>query len=330
MKKKILVIINKNINSGPNTVARGAVIGDSVDSNECIIDEHILRDKNESLCSSFIRLYKKVKINDYDILHSHCLLPDIFSSSVSFLLGRKHISTVHNIPNEDYIFRYGRLKGFTMYLLHLFFLTMMSDKLICISNTVMNSLPLLLRNKSLVIHNFVDNKFFQSSCTEQIELFYCGHFSALKDPSFIINNISSYDINFKFTLFGDGDLLDYCKGLVVDDSRFDFRGRCEDNYLSYKREGIFIHSSNTEGFCLAVAEALASNMKVVVPNIEVFNEFKNTLGFSNIYIYERGSSSSFNDTLNQALNSKFIQPNNIDYLRLYRFKKELYKLYALT
>ena len=326
MKKKILVIINKDVNSGPNIIARG-ITKNSNDQSGFTIDEHILRRQGESLFKSLKRLFNRVKNNKYSILHSHCLFPDIFSSLVAFMFGVKHLSTIHNIPKEDYLLRYGNYKGFIIYMMHIFFLFLLTSKLICISDAVKSSLPVFLRRKSVVIYNFVDEKYFTNLISENINLFYCGHFSKLKDPSFIISNVSVSDGDFKFMLFGDGELLEPCKDLVSNDNRFNFKGRSALNYLSYTREGILIHSSNTEGFCLAVAEALAANMKVLVPNIDVFIEFKDKLKLSNIYIYEKGSSSSFKNELNRALNSEFINQNNIDYLKISRFKNEIFKLY---
>ncbi|PMO17535.1 glycosyltransferase family 4 protein [Vibrio sp. 10N.222.54.B6] len=317
-KKKVLIVVNRNVRTGPNTIARG-MLGYDESSDEFSIEEHCFRNNQENLISSIKRLYKKVFSGGFSIVHTHSLLADAICALLSIFGGFEHIATVHNVASEDYILRYGRAKGIALVCVHYFIFLSPNTRLVCISHTVFSNLPKLLRNKSFVIHNFVADEFFNLSVGVENRLFYCGHFSALKDPTFLIENVKKLDLDFDFELFGDGELLSDCKALVRNDSRFIFNGRSNEVYKYYQEGGLLIHTSNSEGFCLAVAEALASNMKVLVPDLEIFREFSNELKFVNIFFYKHGNKESFSDSLNLAVNTKLLAPRNLGYLKRKRF-----------
>lgn len=322
--KKVLVVINKDINSGPNFIAKG-VISDEYDS----LFLHVFREKGLCLLSCFINLLRRIRLKPYNIVHSHSFYPDLFSGLASLLNFRlKHISTIHNLPNEDYIIRYGKIKGYILLLSHYFIYIFLTNKVICISKSVQDSLPYVIRRKSIVIYNYISEDFKPTKdYSENNKIFYCGHFSKLKKPDFIIKNVMHSDFDFIFRLFGEGELKEKCQKMVENDSRFIFEGRRNDVSKFYYSGSLLIHSSNTEGFCLSVVEALASNMKVLVPNLSVFLEMKYDLGLRNIFIYEQGNSASFKSNLNEAIKSSVVVDDKVKYFYVSRFKSEHYKIY---
>lgn len=325
-KNKVLVILNRDKQSGPNSIAEG-MLSTCYPINDVQIKKHVFRNSNESLVSSILRLVKSLKFGHFSIVHTHSFVTDIICSVLAFIFSFSHVITVHNIPREDYLFRYGKFKGSILVFFHTFFMSLKCSRLVCISNTVRNELPHKLKKKSIVIHNFVSDPFFNKNHGEYKKLFYCGHFSKLKDPTFLIDSLKNSKLNFEFELFGDGELLNPCRELVEHDRRFNFHGRTTEIAKYYQYNGILIHSSNTEGFCLAVAEALASNMKVLVPDLKIFYEFKDDLHFSNIYIYKSGNVSSFEKAFSNAFSSTLVPPSNVEYLRHERFFMEHIKLY---
>lgn len=223
--------------------------------------------------------------NGYDIIHSHCFFPDLVNS-LSGVHNTK-VSTIHNIPHEDYLIRYGKIKGLILLRLHMLILYGMNAN-ICISHVVKNSLPSGLRKE--VIYNPVRDWFVSGAKKSKYTIVYCGHFSELKNPVSIINALKIVDLDFDFIALGDGKMLDSCKNLVNNDSRFSFMGRVDNVHDYFETSHCLIHFSKTEGFCLSAVEALVSDMYVITNDLPVFSEISSLLPEKRIHILNNASS----------------------------------------
>ena len=336
---KIVYILNKSVLSGPNIVAltnaeqlnrMGHDVSVLFVKSGTSLHEHfpflesirvVSLDKS-NLFARFKKLRDEISKLRPDIIHSHCFIPDLLNIGLKLLSPSKmvkHITTVHNIPAEDYCIRYGLFKGRLLLSVHEFLISSF-DKVICISETVQGNLK---TNNTHVIYNPVRYSFFDSSKEyhSNLVIAYCGHFSRLKNPMKIIMHLMNSNVDFKFLGIGDGPLLLECKKIVETDKRFTFTGRVEDVHNYYKKANCLIHFSQTEGFCLSVAEALASEMYVITNDVPVFSELKNKLHAESIYILNNLEQSSIDNAL-ENINNKILE----DKVQLKRIAKSTYDL----
>lgn len=296
---KILIILNKNEVTGPNIVAINTAKALAKKGNNIFVV--FLRKANNSkqsndipntvtvkqLDGGMIKVYFSLKevINSFkpDVIHSHCLLPDFYNAISARKLAR--VNTIHNIASEDYSLRYGSLKGSLLYFLHLL-INNLINRNICVSKTVCKRTFRFTSNNKRVIYNSVDKVFYNDSSAPKqiITIVYCGHFSNLKNPLSIINALLNINVPFKFMGLGDGEQLDECINLTKTDKRFEFFGRVTNVHEYLNKSHCLIHFSKTEGFCLAIAEALVSRMSVISNDLPVIREFKNSFSADNIYI----------------------------------------------
>ncbi|MBW5826397.1 glycosyltransferase family 4 protein [Yersinia kristensenii] len=284
----VCYILNKSVISGPNIVALSNVrllheLGvnvsviflkgdDSIFEKFKCLSEIKCYFINKGIVASFFCIRRILSDNQFDVIHSHCFFPDLFNRIISFSSSTKKVTTVHNIPSEDYIIRYGMLKGRFLLLSHLLIMKGM-DLNICVSNSVNHSLP--KRLKKTVIYNPVRDCFGASEKKDKkFTVIYCGHFSRLKNPLSIIESLRRFDFDFKFVGLGDGETLSECKNIVKDDDRFVFAGRVDNVHDYFAVAHCLIHLSQTEGFCLSVAEALVSGMYTIVNELPIFKEMK--------------------------------------------------------
>lgn len=301
---KILVILNKNELTGPNVVAANTIKALADLGHELLViflrrsgkaklpldncNNVRVKQLDVGYVKKVLEIRKVIKNFEPSVVHSHCFVPDLYNSIAAN--GIAKVNTIHNIPSEDYILRYGKFKGWLLYFLH----TLINNSLdnnICVSETVCKKTFRLSQAGKSVIYNSVSDEFYKYvyEPVQEIILVYCGHFSAIKNPILIVQALLKVNVPFKFYGLGDGEQLDKCIDLTKDDERFVFYGRVNNVYKYLHKSHCLIHFSQTEGFCLAVAEALVSRMSIISNDLPVVREFKEKFNANNIYICnERG------------------------------------------
>ncbi len=292
---KVCYMLNKSIVSGPNIVALSNIkslceLGVDVSVIFLKGDKSIFKFApflselqcffiNKNFFQSFFMIRDILSKNKIDVVHSHCFFPDLFNMLIP--VPSKKITTIHNIPSEDYLIRYGVFKGRVLLFAHLFIMKRMNVN-VCVSNTVSHSLP-LSGDKKNIIYNPVRECFFSNqNKNDKFTIVYCGHFSRLKNPFSIIELVKSFDFDFEFVGLGDGETLVECKRLVANDKRFIFPGRVHNVEDYFSSAHCLVHFSKTEGFCLSVAEALVSDMYVIVNELPIFKEVSDLLSENRI------------------------------------------------
>lgn len=311
---KVCYILNKSIVSGPNIVALSNIkslcdLGIEVSVVFLKGDKSIFKFApflsrlqcyfiNEGFLRSLFIISAVLSKNKIDVVHSHCFFPDLLNILIPF--SGKKITTIHNIPSEDYLIRYGKLKGRALLFAHLLIMKRMNVN-VCVSNTVSYSLP-LNEVKKKVIYNPVRECFFSNhEKNDKFTIVYCGHFSRLKNPFSIIKLVKSFEFDFEFVGLGDGETLVECKELVANDKRFIFPGRVHNVEDYFSSAHCLVHFSKTEGFCLSVAEALVSDMYVIVNELPIFKEISDLLSENRILSVD--SNHSLHDRLLYVLRS---------------------------
>lgn len=280
---KICYILNRSIVSGPNIVALSNLEkihefgnnvhliflkgNNSIENSYPFLKNIKVTYINKSLLGCILTVRQYIQHWNFDIVHSHCFYPDLINIMTGF--HKVKLSTIHNVPCEDYLIRYGNLKGWLLLKIHLLLLRHIQMN-ICISNVVKMSLPDKL--KKHVIYNPVRSIFRPKEKNSRLTILYCGHLSYLKNPLSIIKSLKNLDLDFDFIALGEGEMLHNCKELVNEDPRFSFLGRVENVHDYFSTAHCLIHFSQTEGFCLSVAEALVSGMHVITNDLPIFAE----------------------------------------------------------
>lgn len=241
--------------------------------------EGFLKGKSRLLC-----LIDKVKP---DLIHSQGARADIVTSKLRVNVAK--LCTIHNFPQEDYIFSYGKIKGSLLLKEHLKAFRKI-DCCVCISKPVeVNMHSRFSLYNTCVIKNGIDNDCFYSvSRKKKVELreeldlpvsseiwVSAGHLSKLKDPVFLINFwLKSFknDMRKVLVLVGDGPLFDYCVGLSSGSKNIVFAGRVSDVSIYLQASDFYITASRSEGFSLSLAEALFCQLRVVSSRIGAHEE----------------------------------------------------------
>ncbi|NMP30449.1 glycosyltransferase family 4 protein [Thalassotalea sp. M1531] len=220
---------------------------------------------------SLIKLHHYIRKHNIDVLHSHCLLADIVAPWLTLFYRTKTISTVHCSLKDNYKNEYSFPKGPIYYCLHQFSLALFNS-VTYVSTSISN------KSNANIIYNGVQarNISFKSSAANTINLIYAGRLISSKNIAWLVDSVrwlnSNSPFNFKLHLFGDGDLYDS----VSQNNNTDIitYGFVNDYQSLVPENSIFINPSLFEGMPMAVIEALAANLPVVLSDIEPHQEIK--------------------------------------------------------
>lgn len=233
----------------------------------------------------FVKLKSLRSIINYilpDIIHSHGFYPDVFLSFTSG--GFKKLTTIHNIIYQDYSSRYG-LKGYLFSLIHYIFLKYGKiDKIIGCSYDVEKSLKKIIKSQNIYhVYNGVNINEFDCIDSENkrkirkvnlnldcdVLIAFCGGVERVKKvPELVdlyINKLEGF--NFKFIIIGDGPELIK----IEENEKIIKLGRIKNPAFYLKLADIVVSNSSSEGYPMAVLEALASGCKVFLSEIPPHN-----------------------------------------------------------
>jgi glycosyltransferase involved in cell wall biosynthesis len=315
---KILYLLPLLKNTGPANVVVSLVNGMKSTNNKIIICtflgvednyEDVFSNSNVSIIKlngfnfkSLISLWKLVKKEKVDVLHSHGLLPDIASTVVSLFSNTKSISTVHCNLSDNYKNEYQFPKGFIYFYLHNIALLFIK-KIIYVSQSIAPS------KQSTVIYNGVKIRENKTRPSNTINLIYAGRLIPSKNISFLFDCLVHINKNsvqpFVLHIYGDGELL---SSLIKKESpQVLFYGFVE-NYLDNVPENsIMINPSLFEGMPMAVLEALSCNVPVALSSIPPHLEISKKIS-SGIALFENTV-----ESFQLAIQGLLTKDNKIDF-----------------
>lgn len=226
-------------------------------------------------------LNKVVVEKKIDIIHTHGLRADGVLRKVKNV---KKISTLHNFPRDDYVMKFGKIKGCFMAYLHLKSIRKNENNISC-----SKSLSKIFKFKEGLdfeyIQNGVDQENFKkndmiSKKDMRIKLglplesnlyLSVGSLIPRKNPFELIEAFKDDTlINEKIIFLGEGKLMGECKELSSDNMIF--KGNV-DNVKDYLiASDFFLSSSLSEGLPNTVLEALALEVPCVLSDIEAHKE----------------------------------------------------------
>jgi glycosyltransferase involved in cell wall biosynthesis len=227
-------------------------------------------------------LVTHIKGEKIDLIHSHLLDMNFYSSIAAKFTGTPHISTEHGDVHH-----FSKRMDFKTRL-KIKILAKFSNKLVFVSNFTKRQflkIANLPEEKTSIIYNGIDIDEYQKPIDKNKKKGEIG----IKEDEFVIGNIANlYPVkgqiyllraakkvlkeipNTKFLIIGRGELENELKreaqnlGIV---SYVKFLGFREDVKELYKIMDVFVLSSLTEGLPLSLIEAMASKVPVVATDV---------------------------------------------------------------
>lgn len=243
-----------------------------------------------------------MKAGQFDILHTHGLIPDVLSSRVTNI--RKKIATIHNNLFEDYFTTYGFIKSRIFIALHLYALRKL-DKCVCCSKSVYLVLKQKLNNTTFIRNGIKEATTLSIIKRGELEIpqgatifLYSGGLNKRKNIVWLIEEFVKYHSEAEYLLvLGNGKDENICRQKSDDHVRI--LGFQTDPIAYMNLADIYVSASTAEGFSISVLEALSCGLGLFLSAIpshcEVFEID------TKIYLGERFelSSKSFKSMLEQ-------------------------------
>lgn len=213
-----------------------------------------------------------------DIIHVHLFPSQLYVTIISTLLNLKAylVTTEHNTHNSRRGTFYGRLIDKFSYNYYI--------KIICISlgssEHLLRSQP-QLNEKIVVIYNGIETKRYSLSSIpfpkgKTPVILSVGRLVIQKNHETAIRALSKiYTHDFEYWIVGSGVLEPHLKKLVHElnlEYKVKFLGFRKDIPELLNQSDIFLMTSYWEGFGLAVVEAMAASLPVVVSNVSGLRE----------------------------------------------------------
>ncbi len=316
--KKILYIITRIENSGPNKVLENMLSGvdkkrykifvlslfDCTSKFKKYQDVQYISLGLKNYCEAFVRgkfLIKNIKkqINP-DIVHSHGILPDYFNT---FFKDSNKISTLHCNIYADYKYGHNIFVAIIMIKLHLHFLKKINN-VVCCSKSVFNE----MQKSKLSNMLFIENGIRDEICIKKSEVrgklnikkgdivfIYIGTLSKRKNVQVLTKLVKeNFKENEHLLILGDGELKNEIINISNDVNNIHILGFKSniDDYLCCS--DVYISASLAEGLSISVIEALNDGLLLLLSDIESHKEFYNK---DSTYIGEVFNENDFKDKL---------------------------------
>lgn len=339
-RMKVLIVTTELIGTGPNHVVFNLLkemIAENIDV--CVVGLRESKDSSfvdkiisigvevHQLKSSFpiLELHKIIRNLRPTLINTHGIKPDLYVSFLGVFNKFKHFSTIHNVPYEDYIFRYGKVVGNLMVYCHSVIFNSKKVGKICVSSNIEKHLIRRGAKKTFTVYNGVDSKIYNSVnrvSNKVKQVVFCGQLVDLKDPQAIIKVAKRFP-DVEFTILGDGPLRN---DLVSTASNNVALCGNVDNVQSYfSRSDILLMPSKTEGMPMVLLEGLFCGLDAITTDITIFKEIANIEGV-NIYQYTKDDIDSLEIVLKNVLYNQ-VDKTDLDILETKLSSKAMCKKY---
>ncbi|MCM1439638.1 MAG: glycosyltransferase [Roseburia sp.] len=228
-------------------------------------------------------LKKALKRIAPDLIHTSGLRPDIMMGQIKINIPL--CSTLRNYVYENYISRYGKIKGGLICLCHENSIKKMQYP-ICCSKTLQKKYAAHLKMRFFAIQNGVDMQhYYVKSTNERLQIkqnlklpidkkiiIVVGSLLKLKDPITIINAVERLPKkeNFQLVFIGKGELWEELQKYQSDYIRF--LGYKNNVFEYFQAADLFISASKTEGLPNTVLEAGACGLPMILSDIPQHRE----------------------------------------------------------
>ncbi|WP_460191388.1 glycosyltransferase family 4 protein [Klebsiella variicola] len=293
--KSILFILPSMKNAGPVNVCLTIIDNLPSDYNITLLSlgEGEKRSEFEKKCK--IVIFKKTNLfrilsflyrNDFDIIHSHCTISDIYN----FLCFKacKKITTIHNYFDVDFVqtkgIVKGRLEGIVgRYVIKNFI------KIAC-SNAVKDYCIEKFSFKGIIaIPNGVNVPVFNDLAKEHkkgdvVNFYYLGVINKRKNVEVILDAFTEWSVgkNAKLNVIGGG-VDEAALKIKYDNEKIFFHGMIQTPHELFANFDCFVSASKAEGLPLALIESLSLGKAFIcsdiAPHKEVYNNTTGICGY---------------------------------------------------
>ncbi len=181
-----------------------------------------------------------------------------------------------------------------------------SDTLIGVSEVIIDDYKkkFPFQGKSVVLNNYVRDEFFAGQDAEKysggtLRLVAIGNLRRPKNYSYLIEAFKIFRYSdVQLDIYGDGPLLEQIREQIKSaDVNIHLKGSTSRSFDVLKNYHAFVMVSSYEGFGIAVAEAMASGLPVILSDIAVFREITG----DNAFFVDISSIDSFVTLINMVL-----------------------------
>lgn len=254
----------------------------------------------------------KYGFEGFDILHSTMPVPDLYIVKHRLYKEKQCITSMHCFMEADLYQRKGKLKGWLQCQLWKFALNNFQN--IIVSSMFMKdyySKKLSFKHTYTVIPygipklpsatpiSSVVDKIL--SLKKQYKLI-CGCGSLIKRKGFSqLIKYLDHNSDAAVILIGRGEQEEYLRKLASDlgvENRVLFLGFLKDSYIYYHYFDVYCMSSNSEGFGLAMIEAMQMGTPIVCSDLDIY---KGYFGNNEVGLFEFNNQDSFNMAVDKVL-----------------------------
>jgi glycosyltransferase involved in cell wall biosynthesis len=283
---KIAVILPSLKDKAPIQVAKDIIT--YLITKNCIVDVYYF-DKDVDLtfpCNTYkISIWQKINFNDYDIIHSHMLRPDFYIWFHRKKITSICISTLHNDIKK--VLR----DHYNLFISHIFTFAWIRflkshDFVVCLSNQAKLQIELNYNFQNLgVIYNGrtvnTNEKIEHDSTISKFRkkglicLGVLANLSKIKGIHQIIDVLPDLQ-NYFLVVIGDGPERKNLEAQAIElnvNDRCLFFGHQNKAHRFFQYIDIYMMTSFSEGFPLALIEAAQYKKPTVCSNIPIFKEF---------------------------------------------------------
>lgn len=269
--------------------------------------------KKDILLGKTEALKKLLSNLQIDVIHSLGVFPDYAIARMK--LG-KQIITLRNFVWEDYIVKFGKLKGTIIAKLHLYAMKRTAKTVTC-SESLARIYKERLNMEYGYIRNGVDVEEFSKTSLDKKEKMrrtlglpinsfiyvYSGQMLGRKNQRFLLEVFEKTFADDKvfLLLLGDGPDYEMLKERFAALSNIDFRGNVKNVSDYLKASDAYVSTSKSEGMPNGVLEAMATGLPVILSDIpqhlEVY-EADQSMG----YIYTQGDAEGLKEKMSTMIN----------------------------
>lgn len=285
----------------------------------CVVELE-LKNKFNFILFGKIQLKKILKQNNYDIIHSHGIVPDCFVANCK--LPSKKVSTIHCNIYEDYSSGYNKIISHLMIKEHIKALNKM-DMNICCSKSVFDSMSEKIKNIQFVINGIDIEKEKNKKITRKqlmipddaCVFIYVGVLSKRKNIISLVENFKkNHKPNQYLLVIGNGENFEECK--KHSDNNIKMLGYQSNPIQYYSIADVYTSASLSEGMSMSIIEALASGLHLFLSNIPSHKEIF-TLD-EKMYLGEIFTEENFKQKINSL--SKKLDKNNKENIKSFQKK----------
>lgn len=231
--------------------------------------------------------FRKYDFSRFDIIHTTMALPDLYASL--FVPGKKWICSMHNYLVEDV--KMSHSKSETFFINFLWTHALKRCKNIIVSSNQMKSYYEKLLCKKSISYSMIPYGIYEKKYTdippkdlEVISSFKESGFKIIGSVGLLIPrkgfiqllDLLEYDKNLALVLIGEGcersHIEQECKKKNLSERVF-LPGFRNDSYNYYKYFDVYAHVSYSEGFGLAMLEAMSKKLPVICSDLEIYRDY---------------------------------------------------------